>query len=140
MEEEIKKEDQRSEEQIALEIKDLEKKVKDLLDINEIDELIKSNEQIFDYEEKTYRIRKPVLKQKQLVYSRKIEEYTKYIQDDRYLLENDLKKLYLKRNIDIEALNAEIQNKITRRNDLMLKLGKALKDKAPDNELQQFKA
>lgn len=115
---------------------DIVKQMNSMLDLNEIADLIKSNEKIFEINNTTYRIRKPSFKQKQDVYKKKIEKYTELLKDDRYLLEKDLKVLYSKRGIDIDKLDIELKNKMKKRDDLMIKLGSAIKVGQPENELK----
>jgi hypothetical protein len=121
------------------EIKEIKDKIQDMLNLNEIEELIKKNEHTFEFEGITYRVTKPNFKQKQEAYKRRIEKFTELLQNDKYMLEKDLKETYLKRGIDIDALTKEIQNKMKQRDDLMIKLGELIKNKGNELELNNFK-
>lgn len=121
------------------EIQDIQNKLKDILDLNEIEELIKSNEKIFDVDGVTYRVRKPSFKQKQEAYKRRVEKFSEFIKNDKYMLEKDLKEIYLKRGIDIDALTKEIELKMKKRDDLMLVLGGAIKEKESVANLEKYK-
>lgn len=119
-----------------LQEKDIVKEMNEMLGLNEIAELIESNQKEFEVKGITYRIKKPTYKQRQEVYKKKIEKYTELLRDERYLLEKDLKALFQKRGIDIEKMEIELKNLMIKRDDLMIKLGASLKTGSPENELK----
>ena len=119
-------------------LEEIKKKMNDLLDLSEIEELIKSNEKIVEIDGVTYKVGRPTFRQKQEVYKKRIEKFTELLQNDKYILEADLKASYLKRNINIDEMTNKIMNLIKRRDDLMLKLGEAIKNGAPDPDLTQY--
>jgi len=121
------------------EINEVQKKINEVLNLGEIEDLIKSNEKIFEVNNITYRVRKPTFKQRQEAYKKRIEKFTELLQNDKYVLESDLKTSYLKRNIDIDAMTRSIQNKMNNRDSLMLKLGEMIKNKVAENELETVK-
>lgn len=121
------------------EINELIRKATEALNLTEISDLIKSNEKVFEINGIIYRIKKPTYKQKQEVYKKRIEKFSELIKNDKYLLEKDLKTQYLKRGIDIDKINLDIRNKVTKRDDLMLKLGEEIKNSAADNVLELLK-
>lgn len=116
--------------------KDIVKEMNEMLNLTEIAELIQNNEKIFEVDNITYRIKKPSYKQRQEVYKKKIEKYTELLKDERYLLEKDLREIYKKRGVDIDKLDMELKNKMKKRDDLMIRLGGALKLGQPENELK----
>jgi len=123
-----------------IEIKtDYTDKIKELLNLNEISDLVKTNEKVFEMNGKTYRIKKATYKQKQEAYKKKMEKYVDMLKDDKYPLEKDLIELYKKRNIDIQKMGIELQNKVIRRDSTMLKLGEVIKNNAIESELKVFK-
>jgi len=122
-----------------LEIKEVKDKITEILNLGEVEELIKSNEKIFEENGITYRVRKPTSKQKQEAYQKKIEKFTELLRNDKFTLEKDLKTLYLKREIDVDSITQQIRTKMTSRDDLMFKLGEAIKEKAPVPDLETFK-
>lgn len=124
---------------IELKTEEIQKKLKDLLNLSEIEELLKSSEMNFEYEGVKYRIKKPTFQQKQDAYKKRVEKFTELLQNDKYLLENDLKATYLKRGIDVEDLSKQMMNKMKRRDDLMIKLGESIKNGSADTELQGYK-
>jgi hypothetical protein len=81
--------------------------IRDILDLSEMDDLLKSNEKIFDMDGITYRVRKPNNKEKREVYQKRIEKYTELLNNEKYSLEEDLKKSYKRRGIDIDAMILE---------------------------------
>lgn len=114
----------------------IQKEISEAVDVYKIEDLLKSNEYEFNVKETTYKVRKPTFKEREEAFQKKLEKYMSLLKDDNYVLENDLKKLYLKKGVDIDALQKIIDNKIRERDNFMLKLGEALKNKSPDNELE----
>lgn len=117
----------------------IQKEINEAIDIYKIEDLLKNNEYVFELKGVTYKIRKPTFKEKEEAFQKKLEKYVELLKDDKYVLEEDLKKLYLKRGVDINDIQRKVDNKLRERDQFMLKLGKAIKDKAPDNELQTYK-
>lgn len=126
-------------EQKEMKIEEIQAKINDILDLNEMEALIKSNQVEFDLEGKKYRVCKPSFAQKQEVYSKKSEKFIELLRNDNLVLENDLKKMYFKKNIDIDKMTRELQAKIQVRDGLMLELGKAIKEEKADFELKNYK-
>jgi hypothetical protein len=134
MNEEIKLEEKKE-----LKLEEVNKKLVELLNLSDIEDLLKSNEKIFEYEGITYRIKKPNFKQRQEAYTKRVEKFTELLRNEKYLLEEDLKTSYKKRGIDVDAITLELTNKSKRRDDLMLQLGEALKKMSPETDLQLYK-
>lgn len=128
-----------------LKIEEIKKQISEIIDLDMIGEFIKSNEAQFEYEGIKYRVKRPNLIQKQEAYQKKIEKFSKLLDavDEEgkptYKLEDDLKKSYLKRGIDIDALSTKFYNLGLKRDDLMIKLGEALKKKSPDEDCKILK-
>jgi len=120
-------------------IEEIRKKITDILDLGEIEELLKTNEKIFEYNGVTYRVRKPNFKEKQEAYQKRIEKFTELLKNEKYSLEEDLKQSYKKRGIDIDVISQEMYDKIKKRDELMIQLGELIKNGAPDSDLQKFK-
>jgi hypothetical protein len=126
-------------------IEEIKKQISDIVDLNNVEELIKNNEIEFINNDVRYRVKKPTFQQKKDAYNKKIEKFTKLLDEvdeegkPKYKLEDDLKKSYLKRNINIDDMNVVGIGLSRKRDDLLFKLGEALKNKAPDNELSEFK-
>jgi hypothetical protein len=132
-------EEKKEEVSTEVQVEEIKKKLNDLMDMSETEELLKSTEKIFEHEGVTYRVRKPNFREKQEVYQKRVEKFTELLSNDKYSLEKDLIKVYLKRDIDIEAMNLEIFNKVKRRDELMLQLGGVIKDGGSDTDLSKYK-
>lgn len=115
------------------------KEINTLLNLNDIADLINSNEKIFEFEGVTYRVRKPNFNQKQEIYNKKMERYIEMLKNDKYLLAKDLVELYKKRGIDLNELDINLKNKIKKRDDFMVKLGGEIKNNANDESLKVLK-
>lgn len=126
-------------EQKEIKIEEVEKKVKEILNISEVEDLIKSNEKIVDYKDVTYRVKKPNFRQKQETYSKRVERFTYLLKDDKYMLESDLISNYKKRGIDIDDISKKINDLQIKRNDLMFNLGEAIKKGSSDSDLNKYK-
>jgi hypothetical protein len=123
-----------------LQVAEIKKKLNDLMDLSATEELLSNNDKIFEDGGITYKVHKPTFKEKQEIYQKRIEKFTELLNNEKYFLEKDLKKTYLKRNIDIDAMTQEMNNKMRRRDEIMLQLGELVKNGAPDADLLKYKA
>lgn len=117
----------------------VKKEVKDITNMDYVEDLIKDNSIEFKYNDETYRVIKPSFAHKEEVNRKRIEKYTELLKDENALLEADLIALYKKRNIDIDDMTKKYEDLNSKRNDSMLKLGKAIKDKQPKGNLEKYK-
>jgi len=113
--------------------------VKDIVDVDAIEDLIKNNEIEFEYKEIQYKVKKPTFKQKQETNEKRISKYTELLKDPNMLLENDLIDLYKKRGIDINEMNKQYDSIGKEMDSYMFRLGKAIKEKKPNKDLEIFK-
>ena len=118
---------------------ELEKKIAEIVDLNKVEELVKNNEVTFEVNNITYKVKRATYKQKADTYSKKIEKFIELLKNDKYMLEDDIKKLYLKRGTDIDALTQKLNLLFNNRENLMFRLGEAITNKVPENELEPFK-
>lgn len=126
-------------------IADVTKQMNEVLNLESIKKLIKNN--IIEFENKgtKYRVQKPTYKEKQEVYKNRCEKQAQLLREKtsdgtfRYMSEKDLKNLYLERGIDIDKMRRQIDALRTKELDLSDKLGKALKEQAPENQLKIYR-
>ena len=123
-------------EQKAEEIKE---KIGNIMNLDKIADLLKSNEKEFIIGGITYKVRKPNAYEKQEAYKKRIEKYVELLKDDKYSLEEDLKNIYLKRGIDIDKMNSDMNFLNKTKETFMEKLGAALANKAGDAETENYK-
>jgi len=121
------------------EIQKIKTKVQKIIDFDRIEELLMNNKVEFDYDEVKYKVDRPSFKQKQEVNDKRMEKYTLLLQNEKFLLEEDLIKLYKKRGIDIEAMNKNYDEMEKQKSNLLFELGKAIKDKKPESVLQPYR-
>ena len=119
-------------------IEEIKKKLSNVLDLAEMETLIKSNEKIFEDNGVTYKVRKPNFKEKQEVYQKRVEKFTELIKNEKYSLEEDLKQAYKKRNIDLDEMSHQMAIKIKRRDEMMLQLGELIKNGSPEEDLKKY--
>jgi len=115
------------------------KKVNDVIDLNNIQDLLKKNEIEFELEGTKYRIKKPDFKQKQEAYQKRIEKFTELLANDKYLLEEGLKKMYLKRGIDLDGMLRKMVQLQKERDNFSLKLGEVIANKGSQSDMEQYK-
>jgi len=127
------------EQEIQEKMDKVKKDTKDIVDLNLAEELLNSNTLEFDFGDIDYRVTKPNFKQKQETNIKRIEKYHELLKDDKNLLEENLIKLYKIRDIDIEEMNNSIDVFNSKRQDLLLNLGKRIKEKKPKEELDKFR-
>jgi len=108
------------------------------IQVNDIAEIVQSNEQILDIDGVEYRIKKANYKQKREAYQKRVEKFNELLRDMKFMLESDLKKVYLTRGIDINAMDVTLKNKSNRRDTLKFQLGELLTKMAPDSDLVPF--
>lgn len=120
-------------------IEEVKKQVNDVLDLTKIDELIKKNEIEFELDGQKYRIKKPDFKQKQEAYQKRIEKFTELLGNEKYLLEDALKKMYLKRGIDIDGMLKKTVQLQKERDGFSIKLGELIANKGSESEMEQYK-
>jgi len=127
--------DQEQEAKVAEVKADIEKK----FNLTKIEELLTTNTFEFEHESTTYRLRKPTFKERQDLYRKRIEKYTELLSNEKNLLEDDLKKLYKSRGIDIDEMSATQVRLEQQKKDLYIKLGEALSQKAAEEETSKYK-
>lgn len=121
------------------EVAKIQKEVSEALDQSLIEQALSNNEIEFTYNDKKYRVIKPTFEQKQKVHQRRVRKYTQLLKDDDYMLDVVLRKTYKAKGIDIDEMDRQLVTLEQKKHDVSLKLGKAIKDKRPDDELRQHR-
>jgi len=120
-------------------VKEIQAKVRDVIDLDFMEKVLSDNKIDFEFEKVKYRVSRPTFEQKQKTNQSRIAKYLELLKHPDFVLEADLKKLYKSKGIDIDELDKKIAALDKRRGDYQFKLGKAIKEKKPDNELKAFK-
>lgn len=126
-------------------IADIKTKLDDIIKTDFVADIIKDNKIEFIYNNIKYRVSKPTFKQKQEVYQKQIEKYIQLLQDRddngnfKYYPEEDLKKIYKERQIDIDAMRKKMASLESEINKYQLKLGELLSKKVPETELKIYR-
>jgi uncharacterized protein (DUF885 family) len=126
-----------NEQKIALDA--VKEKISEAVNKDFIDDITRDNKMEFTYKNTKYRIAKPSYEQKQAIYKERVKKFTELLKDQTYSLEKDLKKFYLQRDIDIDAISKKIANLDTKKQDLQFKLGEILKKEGSDNDCKTLK-
>ena len=109
------------------------------IDKDFIEEITKSNITAFSHEDVKYRITKPNYQDKQTIYKERVKKFTELLRDDSFTLEKDLKKLYLKRGIDIDGMAKKITSLETKKEGVQYKLGEVLKKDGNEKDCETYK-
>lgn len=118
------------------------KMVKEMNEIYEIDKLqeqIKDNNIKFEYNNKKYRVRLLNSKDKEDLYLFKTRKVTELLKDDNILPEKELRKLYLKKGIDINKIDKDIEHNMSLIRNNQMKLGELLSKNSSKDSLKIYK-
>jgi hypothetical protein len=133
------------EKKIDEQVKSVKQKIRDSIDLDKILEYVKKNKIEFEYEGKKYRVRKPIPKERQEVSKLRMEKHVSLLKekdengDFKYMSERDLINLYKERGVNIDDMDKKLKHYRKKEQDLMFKLGKAIKEKKGKNELDVYK-
>lgn len=115
-------------------LEDVTEEVKRVQQFDKVRKFLDDNIIEFDYKDKTYRVRRPVPKERQEVNRQRILKHTKLLSkkdsdgEFMYLSEADLMKLYLDRGIDIAGMRATAKSLNNKKENCQEKLGKLLEE------------
>ena len=126
-------------------IEGVKKKLNDIMELEGVSDFLKDNEFEFEFKETKYKVHKPTYRDKQDAYQQRIIKYSQLLKEknedgsSKYNIEEDLIKEYKSRGIDFDLINKNIETLIMDKERLMIRLGKALKEEAPKNELEIYR-
>jgi len=103
-----------------------------------VDKLIHNNAVEFVHDGVTYKVSPPSYDQRIEANRERAKKFTEMMNDSQFMMEADLVKLYAKRGIDIAQIDKDVAALEKRKDDLMLKLGQALKEDKQE-ELDVYK-
>jgi len=126
-------------EKAEVEIANLKKKITEFLEIDKLAEMVTNNTIEFSYKDVSYRATRPTYKQKQELNEKRITKFTELMSDEKYMMEDTLIALYLKKGVDIKDLDSKVTVLEKQKQDYMFKLGQAIKEGKSNNELNAFK-
>lgn len=140
-----KKKKQKVNNDIDKKLDNLKKKLDEIINEQLIEHSLGNNEIEFEIDKVKYKVVRPTFKDKQLAYQKKVEMYIKLLNEKDengefiHKTEEDLKKLYKKRGINLDEIDNKIKALDAQINNYKLKLGEALAADKPDNELNVYK-
>ena len=117
----------------------IKKDTQGIMEENLVEDIIKDNVIVFTHKNIKYRVTKPTFAQKQNIALKRQQKYIGLLKDPENLLEDDLIKIYEQRGIHIKEMDNKLHVLKARREDLSLKLGKAIADKSPEDEFKSFR-
>jgi len=98
-------------------------KLRELNDIDVLEQFLKSNVNEFIFCDKHYRVQKPNPIQKEEANKERMKRYFTMLKDSAYMFRKSLVLLYKEKNIDIDAMDREVKNLYLTENGLLKKLG-----------------
>jgi hypothetical protein len=128
----------------------LEDKLKSTMDEDLIQQALTKNQIEFKYNNKEYRLRKLNSLERQELYQKRMDKYMELLQvkDEhgvfKFKSEDELKKIYKERGIDIEGMVTQMLVLETKKKEYMKKIGEGLSTEngklpAPDKDIAIFK-
>ena len=126
-------------------IKKVQEEVKETINLNNVENIINSNEIQFDYLGKIYKVVKPTTEQKNDAYKKKVTRYIQLLQEKDengnfiYFPEKKLKEIYKTRGIDIDSIDNVISNLNEKLTQSQEKLGKLLTEETNEKGLEVLK-
>jgi len=127
------------EKNVEKEINDLQDKIKNVLDIDKLSEMIVDNKIEFVYKDIQYRCSKPTYKHKQEIHEKRVTKFSELMRDEKYMMEDTLITLYKNKGVDIKEMDSKLAVLEKQRQDYMFKLGQALKENKENTELTTYK-
>lgn len=113
-------------------IKKVSKKMDELERVETTEDLIKQGIYEFSLGDSKYRVRKPTHQERIDIQKKRREVYTKLVQDDSYLFEDEWKKIHKKKGKDIDAMDSEVISLQKQKDALDIRLDKATRKKDID--------
>ena len=127
------------EKNVEKEVENLQSKIKSMLEIDKLSEMIVDNTISFEHKGSKYRAGKPTFKQKQEANEKRVTKFSELMHDEKYMMEDTLIALYLKKGVDIKDLDSKLIVLEKQRQDYMYKLGQAIKENKGNEELVTYK-
>lgn len=126
---------EKSRTQLATELMDKIKKERELI---ETESVFKDNKYEFVFKDNTYRVSIPTKKQRLEAEDARSKKYLELIQDIDFKLRDEWIKIYLKRGINIEAKEMEIQEYSLQINDINMVLAPAKENTLRNRYISQI--
>jgi hypothetical protein len=101
---------------------ELSLKLKQINEIDILEQMIKDNISEFVHCDKHYRVRKPTSNEKEAANKERMIKYFSMLKDSNYMFKKDLIELYKTKNIDIDYFDKEIKNLALREKDYLHRL------------------
>lgn len=98
------------------------KKIKELNEMDMLEQFLKDNVNEFIFMEKHYRVRKPNPIEKEEANKERMKRYFEMLKDPSYMFRKKLISLYLTKGIDIEGMERDIKNVYLNEQGLLKKL------------------
>ena len=118
---------------------DVQSKVSQTINKDFIEDITRDNKMEFTHDAIKYRVAKPNYNQKQEIYRERVKKFTELLKDSAYSLEKDLKKHYLTRDIDIDAMTNRLKGLEEKKTTLQYKLGELLKNDGSEKDGESLK-
>lgn len=99
------------------------KRLRELNDLDMLEQYLKDNVNEFTMNDKIYRVRKPNSLEKEVANKERMKKYFTMLKDADYMFRKDLEKLYKAKNVDLTAMDREAKNLFVSEQNLLKRLG-----------------
>jgi len=105
-----------------------------------LEKIIQDNQFEFKHEDILYRVVAPTFEQKQNANQKRLAKYMELLRNPDLVMEAELRQLYKKKGIYIDEMDKQFNALVNKKESYMFKIGKALKEKKSEQELQVYKS
>lgn len=105
-------------------------KIGELDQLEVIEEMLQRGVYEFSLSDKQYRVKKPSHQERMAIQKKRRDTYAKMVQDDSYMFEDQWKKVYKEKGIDLDNMDGELVFLQKEHDNALLRLSKT--DKVPD--------
>lgn len=99
------------------------KRLRELNDLDMLEQYLSNNVNEFTMNDKIYRVRKPNSLEKEVANKERMKKYFTMLKDADYMFRKDLEKLYKTKNVDLTAMDRETKNLFVSEQNLLKRLG-----------------
>lgn len=105
-------------------MEEVNKKLIELTEMEQMESFLKSNVNEFQYKEQIYRVHKPKAYEKDEANKERMKKYLKMLQDPDYKFRKEWVSLYKTKDIDIDKMESNSRNSYVEEKELLRRLGK----------------
>lgn len=105
-------------------MKDVNQKLAEINEMEQMESNLKDNANEFIYKDKVYRVHRPVSFEKDLINKERMKKYVEFLQDPSYMFRKQLVDLLKTKGVDIVQMEYKGQKLYAQEKELLIKLAK----------------